>query len=44
MVGTIFTSFLLELLVYPAIHEIWTWTSEVKSQVADPAGHVSVRG
>jgi len=25
MVGGIFTSFLLELLVYPAIYEIWRW-------------------
>jgi hypothetical protein len=25
MVGGIFTSFLLELLVYPAIYELWRW-------------------
>jgi len=25
MVGGIFTSFLLELLVYPAIYQIWRW-------------------
>jgi copper/silver efflux system protein len=25
MVGGIFTSFVLELLVYPAIYEIWRW-------------------
>jgi hypothetical protein len=30
MVGGIFTSFLLELLVYPAIYEIWKWRSAVK--------------
>ena len=36
MVGGIFTSFLLELLVYPAIYEIWKWHFEVKKQVAAP--------
>ena len=30
MIGGIFTSFLLELLVYPAIYEIWKWHFEVK--------------
>lgn len=30
MVGGIATSFLLELLVYPAIYELWKWHSEVK--------------
>jgi Cu(I)/Ag(I) efflux system membrane protein CusA/SilA len=30
MVGGIFTSFLLELLVYPGIYQIWKWHSEVK--------------
>ncbi len=25
MIGGIFTSFLLELLVYPAIYEVWKW-------------------
>jgi Cu(I)/Ag(I) efflux system membrane protein CusA/SilA len=32
MVGGIFTSFLLELVVYPALYEVWKWHS-VKSQV-----------
>ncbi|MBI2821736.1 MAG: efflux RND transporter permease subunit, partial [Acidobacteria bacterium] len=36
MIGGIFTSFLLELLVYPAIYEIWKWHSEVKKQVQQP--------
>jgi Cu(I)/Ag(I) efflux system membrane protein CusA/SilA len=31
MVGGIFTSFLMELLVYPAIFFLWKWYSEVKS-------------
>jgi Cu(I)/Ag(I) efflux system membrane protein CusA/SilA len=30
MVGGIFTSFLLELLVYPAIYEVWRWHTAVK--------------
>ena len=29
MIGGIFTSFLLELLVYPALFELWKWRSEV---------------
>ena len=31
MIGGIFTSFLLELVVYPAIYEVWKWRS-VKPQ------------
>lgn len=31
MVGGIFTSFVLELLVYPAIYEVWRWRSVAKS-------------
>jgi Cu(I)/Ag(I) efflux system membrane protein CusA/SilA len=30
MVGGILTSFVLELVVYPAIYEVWKWHSEVK--------------
>jgi Cu(I)/Ag(I) efflux system membrane protein CusA/SilA len=30
MVGGILTSFLLELLVYPAVYEVWKWHGEVK--------------
>ncbi|MBP1740219.1 MAG: heavy metal efflux pump, CzcA family, partial [Deltaproteobacteria bacterium] len=33
MVGGIFTSFLLELLVYPAIYQIWKWNFELKKQL-----------
>jgi copper/silver efflux system protein len=37
-VGGIFTSFLLELVVYPAIYELWKWHFEVKPALsADPA-------
>jgi Cu(I)/Ag(I) efflux system membrane protein CusA/SilA len=34
MIGGIFTSFFLELLVYPAIYEIWKWNFELKRQVS----------
>lgn len=34
MIGGIFTSFILELVVYPAIYEVWKWNTEVKKQVA----------
>jgi Cu(I)/Ag(I) efflux system membrane protein CusA/SilA len=30
MTGGIFTSFVLELVVYPAIYEIWKWHFELK--------------
>jgi copper/silver efflux system protein len=32
MIGGIFTSFLLELVVYPALYELWKWHSEVRPQ------------
>ena len=38
MVGGILTSFLMELMIYPAIYEIWKWNFEVKKQVA-PVGN-----
>jgi len=34
MIGGILTSFLLELIVYPAIYEIWKWHYEVKPALA----------
>ena len=34
MIGGIFTSFLLELLVYPVIYEVWKWHFELKRQLA----------
>jgi Cu(I)/Ag(I) efflux system membrane protein CusA/SilA len=33
MIGGIFTSFLLELVVYPPIFAIWKWHGEVKHEV-----------
>jgi Cu(I)/Ag(I) efflux system membrane protein CusA/SilA len=34
MVGGIFTSFLMELMVYPVIYELWKWHREIKPQLA----------
>lgn len=34
MIGGIFTSFILELVVYPAIYEVWKWNFELKKQLA----------
>ena len=34
MIGGIFTSFLLELVVYPAIYEVWKWHFELKRELA----------
>jgi copper/silver efflux system protein len=37
MIGGIFTSFVLELLVYPAIYQIWKWNFELKKElIASP--------
>jgi Cu(I)/Ag(I) efflux system membrane protein CusA/SilA len=33
MIGGIFTSFLLELMVYPSIYQIWKWNFELKKQL-----------
>jgi Cu(I)/Ag(I) efflux system membrane protein CusA/SilA len=40
MVGGIFTSFLLELLVYPGIYEAWRWHTKVKRLVV-PREHMA---
>jgi Cu(I)/Ag(I) efflux system membrane protein CusA/SilA len=32
LIGGIFTSFLLELLVYPVIYELWKWNFEIKKK------------
>ncbi len=34
MVGGLFTSFIMELLVYPAIYYQWKWASEVRHLAA----------
>ena len=36
LIGGVFTSFLLELLVYPAIYEIWKWHFELKRRRRTP--------
>jgi Cu(I)/Ag(I) efflux system membrane protein CusA/SilA len=33
MIGGIVTSFILELIVYPTIYEVWKWHFEVKRQL-----------
>lgn len=33
MIGGIFTSFLLELLVYPVIYELWKWNFDLKKKL-----------
>ncbi len=35
MIGGIFTSFILELMVYPAIFALWKWRVEVRPRVAE---------
>jgi Cu(I)/Ag(I) efflux system membrane protein CusA/SilA len=37
MIGGLFTSFILELLVYPPIYEIWKWHFEMKRGTVDPS-------
>jgi Cu(I)/Ag(I) efflux system membrane protein CusA/SilA len=41
MIGGIFTSFILELIVYPAIYEIWKWHGELRGlrALASEAAH-----
>jgi Cu(I)/Ag(I) efflux system membrane protein CusA/SilA len=34
MIGGIFTSFILELVVYPAVYEVWKWNFELKKELA----------
>ncbi len=34
MVGGVVTSFLLELMVYPAVYEVWKWHFELKKRLA----------
>jgi Cu(I)/Ag(I) efflux system membrane protein CusA/SilA len=37
MVGGLFTSFIMELLVYPAIYLLWKWNKEVKPSLSSSA-------
>jgi Cu(I)/Ag(I) efflux system membrane protein CusA/SilA len=34
MIGGILTSFILELVAYPAIYEVWKWQFELKRELA----------
>ncbi|HYL76413.1 MAG TPA: CusA/CzcA family heavy metal efflux RND transporter [Bryobacteraceae bacterium] len=34
MIGGIFTSFLLELVVYPVVYEVWKWNFELKKELS----------
>ena len=38
MIGGIFTSFLLELMLYPVIYETWKWHTDVKRSLAVNSG------
>jgi Cu(I)/Ag(I) efflux system membrane protein CusA/SilA len=40
MVGGLATSFLMELLVYPAIYLLWKWNAEVKHARSEAPAHV----
>lgn len=44
MIGGILTSFLLELLVYPPVYEIWKWHFGLRRKAAVPEGDVSTSG
>ena len=36
MIGGVITSFILELLIYPAIYTIWKWWAEVRPALRRP--------
>ena len=42
MIGGIFTSFILELVVYPPIYQIWKWNFEIKRQLGKHQGGTSL--
>ena len=42
MIGGIFTSFLLELVVYPPIYQIWKWNFELKQQLSAKNGALEI--
>jgi Cu(I)/Ag(I) efflux system membrane protein CusA/SilA len=43
MVGGLATSFLMELLVYPAIYLLWKWRSEVRAIAEGPLSEQASR-
>ena len=44
MVGGLVTSFILELLVYPALYSMWRWKYDMKEGTAEPTYHAVRRG
>jgi Cu(I)/Ag(I) efflux system membrane protein CusA/SilA len=44
MIGGLFTSFLMELLVYPAVYLLWRWHTEVKKASQAVPHAVAVEG
>jgi Cu(I)/Ag(I) efflux system membrane protein CusA/SilA len=38
VIGGLVTSFLLELLVYPVVYELWKWHTEVKPGIDAQVG------
>ena len=44
MVGGLVTSFILELLVFPALYSMWRWTYDTKEGTAEPTYHAVRRG
>jgi copper/silver efflux system protein len=44
MIGGIFTSFVLELVVYPAIYEIWKWHFGLKRELALAVASPALQG
>jgi Cu(I)/Ag(I) efflux system membrane protein CusA/SilA len=40
MIGGIFTSFVLELAVYPVIYEIWKWHFGLKRELAEASSNM----
>jgi Cu(I)/Ag(I) efflux system membrane protein CusA/SilA len=43
MVGGVITSFVLELLIYPVIYEIWKWYRELKPALQQPQAAIEPR-
>jgi Cu(I)/Ag(I) efflux system membrane protein CusA/SilA len=44
MIGGLSTSFLMELLVYPAVYYLWRWHTEVKQAAVQPEPTVAPSG
>ena len=42
VIGGVYTSFLLELLVYPAIYQVWRWDFGLKKKIGLPAQNAAV--